>query len=265
MHYRWLTMTETQKPQGPAHFAGSAPDLSSKFAHPKFAQMSRLASFLVVGAALAAGQPEPPHVTIVAIQTDLASPTFQGHLVQVVGTLTSEPMSNNYGEILAFLQDASAGISLISRDGKLISEKYRRGDLLRIIGTPLRDLGTDEIIVSSVSRIGSYPPPPALHIRVEDALSGRYTGRLVSVQGTILPLDAPLGIKIRDATGTMLVSLPVEVPLNRDIWTQYVNGGRATITGIVAIRSLETDTTPVVRIFTRDPETSNSFQCHPIV
>jgi signal transduction histidine kinase len=249
-------MTETQKPQAPAQFAGSAPDLSSKFA-----QASRLLSFLLLGAALAAEDAEPPHVTIVAIRAELASPTFQSHLVQVVGTLTSEPMSNNYGEILAFLQDTSAGISLISRDGKLIRGKYRRGDLLRIIGTPLRDLGTDEIIVSSVSRIGSYPPPAALRIQVADALSGRYTGRLVSVQGTILPLDPPLGINIRDATGTMLVSFPVEVPLSREVWTQCVNGGRATITGILAIRSLETDTTPVVRIFTRDP---GDFQFVPV-
>jgi signal transduction histidine kinase len=92
-------------------------------------------------------------------------------------------------------------------------------------GTPLRDLGTDEIIVSSVSRLGWYAPPPALRIRVADALSGRYTGRPVSVQGTIQPLDAPLGIKIRDETGTMLVSLPVDVLLTR-----------ATITGIITDR-----------------------------
>jgi len=248
-------MTETQKPQASAQFAGSATDPSSKFA------TLRLLSFLVLGAALATGDAEAPHLTIVAVHEDLASPTFHAHLVQVVGTLTSEPMSNNYGDILAFLQDASAGISLISRDGKLIRGKYRRGDLLRIIGTPLRDLGTDEIVVSSVSRVGSYTPPPALRIRVADALSGRYTGRLVSVQGTILPLDAPLGIKLRDATGTMLVSLPVEVPLSREIWTQCVNGGSATVTGIVAIRSLETDTTPVVRIFTRDP---GDFQFAPV-
>jgi hypothetical protein len=249
-------MTETQKPQVPAQFAGSAPNRSTKFA-----QVSRLLSFVVLGTALVAGDADPPHLTLAAIRAELAGPRFRGHLVQVVGTLTSEPMSNNYGEILAFLQDGSAGISLISRDGKLISGKYRRGDLLRIIGTPLRDLGTAEIMVSSVSRIGSYPPPPALRIRVADALSGRYTGRLISVQGIILPLDAPLGIKVRDASGTMLVTLPVEVPLSREDWTQCVNGGRATITGILAIRGLETDTAPVVRIFTRDP---GDFQFVPV-
>src|ERR1700734_2142748 len=163
-------MTKTQRLQAPAQFAGSA---------------LGLLSLLILGSALAAEAEEPPHVMIAAIRSELAAPTFQGHLVQVVGTLTSEPMSNNYGDILAFLQDTSAGISLISRNGKLIAGKYRGGDLLRIIGTPLRDLGTDEIIVSSVSRIGSYPPPPAMRILVADALSDRYAGRLVSVQGTI--------------------------------------------------------------------------------
>jgi two-component system, sensor histidine kinase and response regulator len=59
----------------------------------------------------------------------------------------------------------------------------------------------------------------------------------------------------------MLVSLPVEVPLSREVWTQCLNGGRATITGILAIRGLETDTTPVARIFTRDP---GDFQFVPV-
>lgn len=248
-------MIETENPQAPAQFAGP-PNRSTNFA-----PLTRFLLLAAFGAMLAAGDAEPPQVTIAAIRSELASPTFRGQDVQVVGTLTSEPMSNNYGEILAFLQDASGGVSVISRDGKLIGGKYRRGDLLRIIGTPLRDLGTDEIIVSSVSRIGSYSPPPALRIRVADALSGRYTGQLVSVEGTILPVDAPLGIKMQDATGTLLVSLPVEVPLGREIWTQCVNGGRATVTGILAIRRLETDTAPVVRIFTRDP---GDFQFVPV-
>jgi signal transduction histidine kinase len=249
-------MTKTQRPQAPAQFAGSASSRSTKFA-----QLSRFLLLAALGAILAAGDGEPPHVTIAAIQTELASSPFRAHDVQVVGTLTSEPMSNNYGEILAFLQDASGGISLISRDGKLIGGKYRRGDLLRVIGTPLRDLGTDQIIVSAVSRIGSYSPPPALRIHVADALSGRYTGRLVSVQGTILVVDAPLGIKMQDATGTLLVSLPVEVPLGRELWTQCLNGGRATVTGVVAVRRLEADTAPVVRLFTRDP---GDFQFVPV-
>jgi signal transduction histidine kinase len=170
-------------------------------------------------------------------------------------------MSNNYGEILAFLQDQSAGISLISRDARLINGKYRRGDLLRITGTPLRNLGTDEIVVSSVSKLGSYQPPAAPHIHVVDALSGHYAGRLVSVQGTVLPLDGPVGIRLRDTTGTILVSLPVEVPLSGEVWTRCLNGGLATVTGVLAIRTLETDRAQVVRIFTRDP---GDFQFAPV-
>jgi signal transduction histidine kinase len=249
-------MTGTQRPRAPARCGHSASNRNTNFA-----RLGLLLLPAVLGTALAAGEAEPPRVTVAAIRTGLASSALRGHGVEVVGTLTSEPMSDNYGDILAFLQDSSGGISLISKDGQLIGGKYRRGDLLRIIGTPQRDQGTDQIIVSAVSRIGSYSPPPAMRIQVADALAGRYNGQLVSIEGNVLPVDAPLGIKVRDATGTLLVSLPVEVPLGRDIWTHCVDGGRATITGILAIRRLETDTVPVARIFTRDP---GDFQFAPV-
>ena len=167
-------MTERPKLQAPVPWARPVPRASITHA-------LLLLSVVIGGSELSASDVAPPRVTIGEVRTALASPMIREHAVQVVGTLTSEPMSNNYGEILAFLQDESAGISLISRDGRLISGKYRRGDLLRITGTPLRNLETDDIVVSSVSKLGSYQLPFAPRIHVVDALLGHYAGRYLLI------------------------------------------------------------------------------------
>jgi len=135
-------------------------------------------------------------------------------------------MANSYGEILAFLQDGTAGISLISRNGSLMRGKFRRGDLLKATGIPTRDLGTDEVVLLNFERIGESAPPSAIPVRVSDAFTETYAGRLVRITGNLLPLDASLVVRLRDTTGTIDVSPPVEVPLDKEAWAHCVDGGR---------------------------------------
>jgi signal transduction histidine kinase len=176
-----------------------------------------------------------------------------GEAFQLVGVLTSEPISDTDGDILAFLQDSNAGISLISTNGKLTSGRFRRGDILRVIGSLRRQLGTDQILVSDAERIGSTAPPSPLRLEVAQALSGRYAGRLVSIEGNILPLGNSLSIRLRDRSGSIGVSMPVEVPLTKEILEQCVEGGRARITGVLALRSANAGSIAIVRIYPRDP------------
>ncbi len=176
-----------------------------------------------------------------------------GQTVQLVGVLTSEPISDTDGDILAFLQDSNAGISLISTNGKLTSGRFRRGDILRVIGTLRRQLGTDQIVVADAERTGSTGPPSPLRLEVAQALSGRYAGRLVSIEGNILPLGNSLSIRLRDRSGSIAVSMPVEVPLTKEILEQCVEGGRARITGVLALRSANAGSPAIVRIYPRDP------------
>jgi signal transduction histidine kinase len=207
---------------------------------------------------------EPSNVTIATIRTKLAAAkggAWTGGPVQVAGTLTSEPMANNYGEILAFLQDGTSGISLISRSGSLMRGKFRRGDLLKATGIPTRDLGTDEIVVLSFERIGESAPPAAIPVRVSDAFAETYAGRLVRITGNLLPLDASLVVRLRDGTGTIEVSSPVEVPLDKDAWAHCRDGGRATVTGILALRSVDGASKPIMRVYPRDP---GDFQFVPV-
>jgi signal transduction histidine kinase/CheY-like chemotaxis protein len=190
---------------------------------------------------------------VLASLNSVVSDRAQGEQpIEVAGVLTSEPSSTNDGEILAFFQDQSGGISLISTNGSLTSVRFRRGDTLKISGYARKHLGTNEIIVSTVQRTGSGSAPAGRLINVADARAGRYTGQLVSIEGTILPTRSP-SIQLRDRFGTIVVYTPVEVPLGPDVWARCVEGGRARITGILALRSLEGDSKPEVRIYTRDP------------
>jgi signal transduction histidine kinase len=176
-----------------------------------------------------------------------------GQTIQLVGVLTSEPISDTDGDILAFLQDSNAGISLISTNGKLTSGRFRRGDILRVIGTLRRQLGTDQIVVADAERTGSTPPPSPIRVEVAQALSGRYAGRLVSIEGNVLPLGNSLSIRLRDRSGSIAVSMPVEVPLTKEILEECVEGGRARITGVLALRSANAGSPAIVRIYPRDP------------
>jgi hypothetical protein len=157
--------------------------------------------------------------------------------LQLVGMLTSEPIADNNGEILAFVQDRTAGISLISTNGVLTHGRFRRGDILKIAGRPRRSLGTDQILVDNVQLLGSVAAPSAPHIQVSDALSGRYPGELVTIEGNVLPVDQSLGIRLRDKSGTIVINAPVEIPLTKEILEQCIEGGRARVTGVVATRA----------------------------
>jgi signal transduction histidine kinase/DNA-binding response OmpR family regulator len=181
-------------------------------------------------------------------------------LVQLVGILTSEPVSIANGEVLAFFQDSTGGASLISNNGSLTNERFRRGDVIRVRGIPRYRSGTGEFLVAAAQRIGSSPLPSAIRIEVADALSQLHTGELVSIEGEILPTRSSK-IELRDSSGTMVVSTPVEVPLGPGVWAHCVEGGRANITGVLAIRVDQAGSKPSVRLYPRDP---TDFQFAPV-
>ena len=206
-----------------------------------------------LGFSQSTGSNQPSVISVQEALSSLEQGNGTGKAVQLVGVLTSEPISDTDGDILAFLQDSNAGISLISTNGKLTSGRFRRGDILRVIGSLRRQLGTDQIVVADAQRTGSTGPPSPLRLEVAQALSGRYAGRLVSIEGNILPLGNSLSIRLRDRSGSIAVSMPVEVPLTKEILEQCVEGGRARITGVLALRSANAGSIAIVRIYPRDP------------
>ena len=181
--------------------------------------------------------------------------------VQLVGVLTSEPVAINDGETLAFFQDPTGGASLISTNGSLTNWRFRRGDVVRVTGNARYRWGTGEILVDTAQLISSGPMPSAKGIDVGDALSGSHGGELVSVAGEILPTGSSSTIRLRDPSGTIVISTPVEVPLGPDIWAHCVEGGHATITGVLASRSDKDGSKPSVRLYPRDP---SDFQFTPV-
>lgn len=246
-----------------------APFRSRKWEPGRSFQAARLSSLpavqllitaVFVSSSLAGQSIAPSKSAVVSVRDVLASLDNGGNNraqrerpIEVAGVLTSEPSPTNAGEILAFFQDQTGGISLVSTNGSLTSGRFRRGDALRISGYARIDLGTDEIVVSTLQRTGSGSAPAARLMTVGDALAGHYTGQLVSIEGVILPARSPT-IQLRDASGTIVVYPPVEVPLGPDIWARCVEGGRARITGVLGLRSLNGVSKPELRIYTRDPE-----------
>jgi signal transduction histidine kinase/DNA-binding response OmpR family regulator len=183
-------------------------------------------------------------------------------IIQLLGILTSEPVAVGSGENLAFFQDPSGGVSLIGNSSNLPLGRFRRGDVVRITGRAQYRVGTAEILVDNMQKIGSVPVPAPKAIDVADALSGSHVGELVSLEGEILPTRSSPTIRLRDPSGTIVVSAPVESPLGPDIWAQCVEGGRATITGVLATRLDDGGSAPTVRVY---PRASEDFQFAPVL
>jgi signal transduction histidine kinase/CheY-like chemotaxis protein len=194
----------------------------------------------------------------------IGDPTIAGRAeqtVQLVGILTSDPVAVGTAENLAFFQDPTAGISLVGNNSNLPVGRFRRGDVLRIAGRSQYRMGTAEIVVENTQKIGSAPLPAPTPIHVADALSGSHTGELISLEGEILATRSSPVIRLRDGSGTIVVSTPIESPLGPDIWTHCVEGGRVTITGVLATRINEGGSKPEVRVYPRDSE---DFQFAPV-
>jgi signal transduction histidine kinase/DNA-binding response OmpR family regulator len=182
--------------------------------------------------------------------------------LQFLGILTSTPVAVGSGENLAFFQDPTGGVSLIGNSSNLPVGHYRRGDVIRVAGRPQYRTGTAEILVENVQKIGSAPQPAPMSIEVADALSGSHAGKLVRLEGHLLPTRSSSTIRLRDASGTIVVSTPLESPLGPAIWARCVEGGRATIIGVLATRLDDGGSAPTVRVYPRDSE---DFQFAPVV
>jgi signal transduction histidine kinase/DNA-binding response OmpR family regulator len=172
--------------------------------------------------------------------------------VQLVGILTSAPVSIPNDETLAFFQDPTGGLSLISRNGSLTVASFRRGDVVRVTGKVGYREGTAEIVSDTVQRLGTTAVPLPQHIAVAEAQSGRYAGQLVSLEGEILPTGSSPVIRLRDPSGMIVVSGPLEGPMGPAIWAHCVGGGRATVTGVLALHSRVVGVKPIVQIYPRD-------------
>ena len=215
----------------------------------------------VLGQSTGLGQATAMSVKEALLLSDGNEPRHVSQLIEVVGTLTSEPTVITEGETLAFFQDPTGGVSLISTNGSLTAGRFLRGDVLKVIGQVRYHLGTPEMTTYSVQRLRTGAPPQPRQITVAAAMSGRYSGELVSIAGKILPTLSAQPIQLRDRSGTIDVFLPMESPLRPDLWARCVGGGRATIIGVLALRSEPAGATPRVRVYPRD---TGDFEFAPV-
>src|SRR5580704_13077413 len=80
-------------------------------------------------------------------------------MVQLVGILTSGPVAIPEDQTLAFFQDPTGGLSLISRNGSVTVGRFRRGDVIRVTGQVGYREGTAEIVSDTVQRLGTTAVP----------------------------------------------------------------------------------------------------------
>jgi len=179
---------------------------------------------------------------------------------RMVGILTSDPASVG-NENLAFFQDPTGGVSLIGNNTNLPIGGFRQGDILRVTGRPQYRMGTAEFVVESAQKAGSGALPPPIPIGVADALSGSHAGELVSIKGEVLPTHSSPTIRLSDGSGSIVVSAPIESPLRPDLWARCLEGGRATIIGVLASRTDRIGLQPTIRIYPRDP---SDFRFEPV-
>lgn len=152
----------------------------------------------VLGQSTGPGQATAMSVKEALLLSDGNEPGHVSPLIEVVGTLTSEPTVITEGETLAFFQDPTGGVSLISTNGSLTAGRFLRGDVLKVIGQVRYHLGTPEMTTYSVQRLRTGATPQPRQITVAAAMSGRYSGELVSIAGKILPTRSAQPIQLRD-------------------------------------------------------------------
>jgi signal transduction histidine kinase/CheY-like chemotaxis protein len=232
-----------RKPDRPPNF-GSATFI--------FCPLLAAATFTVLSSSALFGQPVTVSVKQALLGVSGDRNAHGGRPVHLEGVLTSEPVPINNGEILAFFQDASGGVSLISTNGSLVAQRFQRGDVVTVAGLVRDRIGTPEIVVDQIMHLGTTALPRPQRISVADARTGRHSGELVSIEGDVLPTHTQ-AIQLGDISGTITVSTPIERPLGPDIWSHFIEGGHATITGVLASQSDDAVSKPRFRLYPRDP------------
>jgi signal transduction histidine kinase/FixJ family two-component response regulator len=150
------------------------------------------------------------------------------HRVRVSGLVTLQQPGG-----LLFVRDESGGIQVQTTH----AEKVRPGDLVEVVG--FAELGDYAPVLQDATfrRVGSGPPPPAVAITAEEALSGDHQSQLVRVEGRLLDVvvDAQRAVLTLQAGGHTFNAL---VPVGRsdEAFASFRRGSLLQATGICVVQ-----------------------------
>lgn len=121
-----------------------------------------------------------------------------GEGVSVRGVVSTATDTYKRGFNLIYIQDDAAGIAVYDPDHVLPS--IAPGDVVEVRGTIGEYRGLAQMVAESGRTLRSGAPPRPLDLRIEEAASGRFSGRLVRVKGRVDSMSRASGLKVDFAT-----------------------------------------------------------------
>ncbi|HEX7961234.1 MAG TPA: hypothetical protein VF493_15020, partial [Terriglobales bacterium] len=183
-------------------------------------------------------QTNPPVISISAAVRDSNGdfvPDLLGRSLAVEGVVTSDPIRSGTDTWLVNLQDATAGILLVTHNGELFKE-LRAGDAVRVRGVLSQYKGAEELQTSEMERLGRRTIPPPKQVLAADLESKRYLGQRVHIVGDIYEkADQQNGTDfvLRDRSGEIPIFLTQKLLLDTGFLSRMRIGGRADVIGML--------------------------------
>ncbi len=189
-------------------------------------------------------------------------PDRLGETFIVTGTLTSDPSPlTPYGRsfaTLAYLQDGTGGIVLFARDPALLSQEYKRADIVQVKGKLSQHNGMEELAVSEITRLGTGGLLAPHEVLVADVQSERYSGQLVRVSGKLIVppdlLSKKRDLMIQDRSGEAAVVISDRFFANHAFAKRLMRGGEVQLVGIAGQSDKDAPFNSGYRFLPRDPD-----------
>lgn len=189
-----------------------------------------------------------------ALQDNAGIPSNQGKRVMLEGIVTVDDQildsKSNF-----YIQDATGGVNVYGYTG---TEKFKKGDKVKVIGTVTFYNGLTEITTPSIEKLGMGEVPKAKEIEVADLTTydkaESLEGTLVKLQGKLnaLPTVLPANVTLTGEDGksiTVRIMTNTQIALGTD-----VKEGNYQVTGIVGQYISKTPYTSGYQIYPRSKE-----------
>jgi signal transduction histidine kinase len=191
---------------------------------------------ILVFSLVALGQPSPRtsiHDVIEAEEYQHAN-GLPGAEANLVGVLTSNFNilgADAEGPLeVSFIQDSSGATGLDVPAKVFAGREFKAGDMVELRGRVLRSPYGKNFRISNILKLGTAELPAPRPADVAGVCSGRFTNEVVSVHGTIQPMQTIGNVVFHDAGGTLTVFVP-PVGASQALMKRMTSGGPATVTG----------------------------------
>jgi two-component system sensor histidine kinase/response regulator len=182
------------------------------------------------------------------------TPGRLGQVLTLTGVITSGPVRLGQNAYTAYLQDATGGIQIFTREESLLAGRFQRGDSVEVRGELQLYKGDPEVIVREVRRLFKGTLPRPSDVMAADVNSRRRTSQLVRVAGQILvPERTSQDFLIRDRSGEVNILLSGPAFSSPDFLNRLLKGGSAHVVGIVGRAPSNSAEGAEYRVVPRDP------------